>query len=115
MTESLIKIENFIQSCTFNGIDCNITSDFIQFINPVLGACFSYNSQATKNTIRSGPLYGLRILLNANFDEYMTSTDSGGMRIMIHEADVVPLPEVFGFNIQTSTSTSLAITYVNNY
>lgn len=112
MTNSLAQIEDFIQSCTFNTLECNLTSNFVQFVNPVMGACFSFNTNGENNALRSGPLYGLRLLLNANYSEYLDSSDEGGVRIMVHELTEVALPEVFGFNVQTGTGTALGLNYV---
>jgi hypothetical protein len=40
--------------CAYNGGNCS-TSDFIQFISPVYGLCYTFNAQS--NDINSGKLH----------------------------------------------------------
>ena len=57
---------------------------------------------------------GLRVIPLTNISEYLSVTDSSGLRVVIHEQSVKPFPEVLGYNVQTGAATSLAVTFVSN-
>lgn len=115
MTNARTRLDDLIQLCTFNMLDCNMTTDFRLLVSPVMGACYSFNFDSKYQAQRSGPLYGLRVLLNANYDEYLPTSAAGGMRILVHESTDFPLPDIHGFNVQTGASTSVGVNYVSFY
>lgn len=57
------------------------------------GNCYTFNfndSVLLKND-RAGPANGLKLLLNVNQNDYMPTTESAGVRLVIHEQNQVCL------------------------
>lgn len=52
---------------------------------------------------------GLRLLLYANVDEYLTTTESTGFQITAHSAAAPAFPEVQGISVAVGTQASPVI------
>ncbi|KAI6227252.1 hypothetical protein M3Y99_01273000 [Aphelenchoides fujianensis] len=110
MTSALATESDFMQGCSFNTADCN-DADWSQFEDPVMGRCFTFNRDSTRNASRAGPIYGLRVILKTNISEYLLPSDTAGMRILVHDQQEFPFPDIFGYNVQVGTSTSIGVTF----
>lgn len=74
------KKEELISSCSFNQKPCK--GEFRPGFFPSYGNCFTYYPapQEVKNA-RTGPLYGLRLLILTDTKEYLPFTESAGVRV----------------------------------
>jgi hypothetical protein len=70
MTSAKTVQSEFIQGCSFNTADC-VDSDWSVLEDPVMGRCFVFNNDSSRNASRAGPIYGLRIILKTNISEYL--------------------------------------------
>lgn len=70
MTSAKTEMSEFIQGCSFNTADC-IEGDWAIFEDPVMGRCFVFNNDSSRNASRAGPIYGLRMILKTNISEYL--------------------------------------------
>ncbi|CAP30945.2 Protein CBR-ASIC-2 [Caenorhabditis briggsae] len=61
---ALYTYSDLVQDCSFAGIPC-AESDFKKFIDPVYGACYSFNEDASLNysVSREGIQFGLKLML----------------------------------------------------
>ncbi|XP_030835718.1 uncharacterized protein LOC100891818 isoform X2 [Strongylocentrotus purpuratus] len=105
--------EDFILQCTFDKRNCNYT-DFKMFQNKVYGNCFTFNhgrdNQSIIETSKSGSTYGLHLTLFIEQPEYVgIFSQESGVRVAIHDPNVIPLPEDDGITSPTGTATSIGI------
>jgi len=54
LNEFYYPLSSMLIKCVYNGANCSV-ADFIQFLSPVYGLCYTYNSQA--NHINNGELH----------------------------------------------------------
>lgn len=107
----LAKLDSeFLRGCSFNTENC-LDMDWQIFDDPVMGRCFVFNQDNSRNASRAGPIYGLRFILKSNISEYLLPSDMGGMRIMIHDQVEFPFPDIFGYNIRVGTANSIGVTF----
>ncbi|KAH7703635.1 Protein UNC-8 [Aphelenchoides avenae] len=93
-------LEDLVLRCSFNGLDCDLERDFKLHMDAEYGNCYTFNfndSVLLKND-RVGPAHGLRLLLNVDQADYMPTTESAGVRVVVHEQDQEPFPDTFGYN-----------------
>ncbi|CAI5448011.1 unnamed protein product [Caenorhabditis angaria] len=105
------SLNEFVLRCSFNSKDCDMQSDFRLHIDPEYGNCYTFNfnySMELKNT-RAGPMYGLRLLLDVHQDDYMPTTESAGVRIVVHEQNKEPFPDTFGYSAPTGFVSSFGL------
>lgn len=88
-----------------------IFSDWVTFQDPSMGNCFTFNNGSTRNATRAGPIYGLRVIFKTNITEYLLTSDTAGMKILIHDQSEYPFPDIFGYSVQAGTATSIGVTY----
>ncbi|XP_067674763.1 acid-sensing ion channel 2-like [Haliotis asinina] len=105
------QIEDMLFGCTYQGISCT-TENFTRFYNYMHGNCYTFTPTATDYmfSTKTGPLYGLSLMLNAEEDEYVKSlTNSVGFKVTVHNHHVMPFPEDDGFDIAPSFATSVGV------
>ena len=100
------QIEDMLFDCEYDGHYCSI-HDFVQFYNPFLGNCFTFNSHWKNASIRSadytGRRYGLQLSINVDQDEYGESTapNLAGVLVLLHNRHKMPFPEDEGVMLMT--------------
>ncbi|PAV80897.1 hypothetical protein WR25_06901 isoform B [Diploscapter pachys] len=101
----------FIEMCSFNGKQCDIDTDFREHIDPEFGNCFTFNYDTNNNftSSRAGPMYGIRVLLFVNTSDYMSTSESSGVRITIHGATEYPFPDTFGYSAPVGFASSFGM------
>lgn len=77
-----------------------------------MGACFTFNLKQKYFVTHAGANFGLRIIMKTNVSEFLPITDTAGMRALIHDQTDEPFPDVFGYNVQIGTSSSIGVVYV---
>ncbi|KAF1770357.1 hypothetical protein GCK72_002175 [Caenorhabditis remanei] len=101
---------DFIMKCSFNGQECNVKHDFVEYLDPTYGACFTYGQKLGNITNeRSGPAYGLRLEVFVNVTEYLPTTEAAGVRLTVHATDEQPFPDTLGFSAPTGFVSSFGI------
>ncbi|GMR46393.1 hypothetical protein PMAYCL1PPCAC_16588, partial [Pristionchus mayeri] len=101
----------FIEMCSFNGKECEIEKDFKLHVDPEFGNCYTFNYDPDKNltSSRAGPMYGIRVLLFVNTSDYMSTSESAGVRLAIHPATQYPFPDTFGYSAPVGFASSFGI------
>ncbi|CAB3399838.1 unnamed protein product [Caenorhabditis bovis] len=101
----------FIEMCSFNGKECNIDEDFRLHVDPEFGNCFTFNYDVNNNytSSRAGPMYGIRVLLFVNTSDYMSTSESSGVRLAIHPPTEWPFPDTFGYSAPVGFASSFGI------
>ncbi|CAB3407348.1 unnamed protein product [Caenorhabditis bovis] len=101
---------DFIQKCSFNGRECHVKNDFVEYLDPTYGACFTYGLRMGNATNeRSGPSYGLRLEVFVNVTEYLPTTEAAGVRLTVHSIGEQPFPDAAGFSAPTGFVSSFGI------
>jgi hypothetical protein len=75
MDSAKTSFNEFIEGCSFNTADC-VDTDWSIYEDPVMGRCFVFNNDSSRNASRAGPIYGLRIILKTNISEYLLPSGS---------------------------------------
>ncbi|VDN50263.1 unnamed protein product [Dracunculus medinensis] len=116
--------EEFIKKCSFNGRDCSIEDDFVSYIDPSYGTCFTFRKNSTDAIIeRTGRTYGmldiiaqksiqnsgLRLQLFVDIDEYLPTTDIAGARVVVHDQYEQPFPDSDGYNAPVGVASALGM------
>ncbi|CCD67556.1 Degenerin deg-1 [Caenorhabditis elegans] len=101
----------FIEMCSFNGKECDIDEDFRLHVDPEFGNCFTFNYDVNNNytSSRAGPMYGIRVLLFVNTSDYMSTSESSGVRLAIHPPTEYPFPDTFGYSAPVGFASSFGI------
>ncbi|VDM60094.1 unnamed protein product [Angiostrongylus costaricensis] len=101
----------FIEMCSFNGHECNVDEDFRIHVDPEFGNCFTFNHDVNNNytSSRAGPMYGIRVLLFVNTSDYMTTSESTGVRLAIHAPTEYPFPDTFGYSAPVGFASSFGM------
>uniref|UniRef100_A0A915HGI7 Uncharacterized protein n=1 Tax=Romanomermis culicivorax TaxID=13658 RepID=A0A915HGI7_ROMCU len=103
--------KSLIFDCLFDRHSCNNDKDIIRIRNSVYGNCFSFNNNnATlpKYTISAGMENGLKMIMHIDQTDYNCNVEQAGIRMIIHDQDVQPTPEMDGYYIETGV-----VTYFN--
>uniref|UniRef100_A0A914PXE8 Uncharacterized protein n=1 Tax=Panagrolaimus davidi TaxID=227884 RepID=A0A914PXE8_9BILA len=111
LSEAIVDVNDFMQGCSFDTQDCD-PLHWTPFFDSIMGGCFTFNKERQNLAMRSGPTYGLRIVLKTNISEFISTSDTAGFKVYVHDQGEYPFPDVFGYNVQTGSAASLAVQYV---
>lgn len=84
----------------------------MSYMDPIMGLCFMFNKHSERMAQRAGPIYGLRLVLKTNVSEFIATSDTAGMRVLVHDQNEFPFPDIYGYNVPAGRSTSMGVTYV---
>ncbi|KAK6029410.1 hypothetical protein OSTOST_04473 [Ostertagia ostertagi] len=87
---ALYTFEDLITDCTFSGKKCS-AADFTRVLDPVYGACYSFNEDPTLSysTNRAGMKFGLKLLVTVGQEttsmakDFLPTTRTAGARVSI--------------------------------
>ncbi|XP_046354020.2 amiloride-sensitive sodium channel subunit gamma-like [Haliotis rufescens] len=105
------QLEDMLIECSYQGKRCT-PRNFTKFYNYMHGNCYTFSTTATDEmyTTKTGPLYGLSIMLNVEEDEYVRSlTNRVGFKVTVHNVAAMPFPEDEGFDISPGFATSVGV------
>lgn len=108
-------LEDLVQTCTINENPCDMENDFTQIYDVDYGFCYTFNykyPEITYNTTRVGNIDGLRMLVMSDIVEYLSTSSSQGIKVVLHPQDVYPFPNVDGFKSPTGKLMSLKLNMV---
>uniref|UniRef100_A0A914UN08 Uncharacterized protein n=1 Tax=Plectus sambesii TaxID=2011161 RepID=A0A914UN08_9BILA len=115
------QLHDLIVHCAFDGRECNLDRDFVQFWNDLYGNCFTFNGGNLKSNYSkkvqttAGPINGLVLVLNIQSKLYLrTLTEAVGVRVLIHPSTVMPFPDFDGITLPGNFEGSVGID-VNEY
>ncbi|CAG0893797.1 unnamed protein product [Darwinula stevensoni] len=108
--------DEFIRSCTYEGIDCK--SFFLPFSNTTYGSCYVFNLKlnmdndsdaGSRKVVFAGPSNGLQLELYLNASQWPSSvlSSEGGVRVVINQPSNLPSPEESGFDARTGSVTKM--------
>ncbi|XP_064625180.1 amiloride-sensitive sodium channel subunit beta-like [Lineus longissimus] len=111
--------EILIQKCVFMGKECS-SKNFTTLFHSKYGLCHTFNSNEYDRSggrmqpllvKRSGRDYGLNLILNIEYSDYIPIKTSGfGARLVIHQFGTFAAPLGHGISIPAGFTTSLAVT-----
>ncbi|VDM76623.1 unnamed protein product [Strongylus vulgaris] len=95
-------------------------ADFTRFVDPIYGACYSFNEDSSLNysTNRAGMKFGLKLLVTVSqettelVNDFLPTTAVAGARIAIHPRGVQPLMDNLGINVGVGYQTAIALTSI---
>uniref|UniRef100_A0A0N5A5E9 Degenerin-like protein unc-105 n=1 Tax=Parastrongyloides trichosuri TaxID=131310 RepID=A0A0N5A5E9_PARTI len=101
----------FIKKCSFNGRQCSVEKDFVKYIDPTYGNCFTFNSNQSnrKNIDKAGSINGLRFEAFVNLTDYLPTTEAAGVRLTVHNPEQQPFPDTEGYSAPTGFLSSFGI------
>ncbi|KAF8368708.1 hypothetical protein PRIPAC_86537, partial [Pristionchus pacificus] len=103
--------DDLVISCTYNARPCNST-EWVSFQDPDFGLCQQYNMDEKKMSSRAGPLYGLRVVMRTDQENYLPWTEASGVVVAIHNRTDPPFPDVLGYYAPPGTASSMGVRYV---
>ncbi|KAH7694800.1 CRE-DEL-1 protein, partial [Aphelenchoides avenae] len=106
------KLKDLVSSCIMDGEPCDIANDFAQTFDVDYGNCYTFNHETPAKYItgRAGSKHGLRMVIMSNTTESLPSTSELGVKIVIHNQDVAPFPNVEGLRTPVGQMASLQLT-----
>jgi len=109
------QLEEILEFCLYDSVRCGVT-DFKPYFDDSAGNCFTFNwdLQNRRHTRRAGEGYGLNVQLFSNQSEYLQTSSSAGMQIVIHEPDQTVIAENQRIIVPTGYLTSIAILKVSS-
>ncbi|XP_067660960.1 amiloride-sensitive sodium channel subunit gamma-like [Haliotis asinina] len=107
------QIKDMLIECSFQGKVCK-PSNFTHFYNYRHGNCYTFVPTGDYAFIsKTGPIYGLSLMLYAEEQEYISSLSSSvGFKVIVHNPKYMPFPEDEGFAISPGFATSTSISKV---
>ncbi|CAF1366469.1 unnamed protein product, partial [Rotaria sordida] len=114
LTEYLYPLNSMLIQCKYNGFNCT-AADFVEFISPSYGFCYTFNAKVKNRTVRSltenGGYGKLELRLYAHTHQYVRFlTDSVGMVGMIHDNAQMPLIDIAGLPFGSGRKHKLCFT-----
>lgn len=104
-------VEDLIISCEFATKDCGNLTEVFKPVFTNLGMCYTFNSGKVRSPLQSvgaGERHGLRLEVNINQYQYLTSEDAG-VKIAVHSQSEPPLPDDFGIGVPTGNKAFIRI------
>ncbi|VDO81878.1 unnamed protein product, partial [Onchocerca flexuosa] len=86
-------------------------ADFKLHVDPEFGNCYTFNWDKNNNhtSSKAGPMYGIRLLLFVNTSDYMTTSESAGIRLAVHSPTDFPFPDTFGYSAPVGFASSFGL------
>ncbi|CAF0767303.1 unnamed protein product [Adineta ricciae] len=103
VTDFFYPLESILIKCIFNGISCSV-NDFIQFVSPVYGSCYTFNAKVdhiNNGTIHQCGDYGgvglLELGLYTHNHQYVPFVnDDVGIVALVHDNTKLPAIDIIG-------------------
>ncbi|XP_046367438.2 amiloride-sensitive sodium channel subunit gamma-like [Haliotis rufescens] len=109
------QIQDMLLDCSFQGKVCT-PSNFTHFYNYMHGNCYTFipKDEAFTFISKTGPLYGLALMLYVEEEKYISSLGSSGVgfKVVVHNHNTMPFPEDEGFDTSPGFATSVGVTKV---
>ncbi|XP_064627110.1 amiloride-sensitive sodium channel subunit gamma-like [Lineus longissimus] len=112
------SLNDMMIDCSWAGKSCS-PINFTRSTNPRFGNCFSFNvknayDEAVKKTSSPGPLHGLSVMLYIDQGDYFHEVaDSAGIKVIVHNQDVMPFPQDHGLLVAPGFQTQIGIRKVS--
>ena len=110
------SLSNFVYFCGFNkDVDYNITSckKELQPVLTYLGICYTFNSitngKPNVYVTATGAKYGLKMIFNISQINHPSIEGNTGIKIVVHERDDVPRPNLYGFGVPPGRNAYIGI------
>ncbi|KAH7719455.1 Protein DEL-4, partial [Aphelenchoides avenae] len=110
-TGALVELDDVVQSCSFNTEKCDMDIDWSSYVDPIMGQCFTFNTDSHRMSSKAGPYYGLRLIIRTNSSDNLITSDQAGVRVMIHDQQQYPFPDIAGYNIHVGRATSIGVQF----
>ncbi|CAB3407592.1 unnamed protein product [Caenorhabditis bovis] len=118
-TAGLYSYSDLIQDCTFSGQPCS-ESDFTRFVDPVYGACYSFNDNPSLNysVSRQGILFGLKLMITVTQEttdgvtDFLPNTKLAGVRIGVYARGTKPMLDANGIDVGVGYQSAVSISLV---
>ncbi|KAH7694385.1 degenerin unc-8, partial [Aphelenchoides avenae] len=106
------QLKDLVSSCIMNGEPCDLVNDFKQTFDVDYGNCFTFNHGTPVKYItkRAGSAYGLRMTVISNSSEALPASSEEGIKILVHNQDTAPFPNVEGYRSPIGQAVSLQLT-----
>ncbi|CAF2514377.1 unnamed protein product [Rotaria sp. Silwood2] len=106
LEDYFFPLSSMVHFCLYNLKSCSL-DDFISFVSPVYGQCYTFNAKlknSTDNSLRSGNFYGgagiLTLGLYIHSYQYLSLlTDAAGILALVHDNRQVPTIETSGVEL----------------
>ncbi|KAH7724026.1 degenerin unc-8 [Aphelenchoides avenae] len=103
------QLKDLVSACIINGEPCE-DSDFEQTFDVDYGNCYTFNyaQEPVKYIAKScGTSHGLHMTIMANSSEQLASSVESGVKVVVHDQNLTPFPNVEGFKSATGQLASL--------
>ena len=98
--KDIIHFCGFIQGVDKKVIRCE---EELQPVLTSLGICYTFNSitngRSDVYATATGAKYGLKIIFNVSQNNHPSGEGNSGIKIVVHERDDIPRPNLYGFGI----------------
>ncbi|KAK6040488.1 Amiloride-sensitive sodium channel [Cooperia oncophora] len=84
-------------------------SEYMWIQNSATASHLIMTSNNNYTSSRAGPMYGIRVLLFVNTSDYMSTSESAGVRLAIHAPTEYPFPDTFGYSAPVGFASSFGM------
>ena len=112
--DEMLLPPSLFNSCIINGVTCG-AENFTTFVSSLFGQCQTFNpghdGHPVLNATMAGHQNGLKLLLNIERDNYLDNPlfPFVGLTVLVHDQEMYPFMEQFGFLVQPGLRTLCAI------
>ncbi|XP_031573257.1 acid-sensing ion channel 4-like [Actinia tenebrosa] len=101
------QLKDMVKGC-FGPEPCG---EFDHFFDTLSGLCYTFNGNGSFKLKKKGASFGIRLLLDAEPDEYYgrLKRDGIGLSVMVHDQNTQPTSELDGFDIPTGFATNFIL------